>query len=212
VQFTPIAPTLLDVLPLVVVMIAGPQILSAIFLATGQQWQRNSVAFVAGSGLSITLVVTVAYALGIEAVVLDTSNTTLSAIILVVLLVAMVDTYRTRAEAEPPEWMGTLGTATPRFSFRLGFLLLGFFPTNILTSVAVGSYLAATGARWVEALPFVFLTLLVLGTPALVLLAFSERAEAFLPRARNWMETNSWVVTEVVIVFFIGLSLSNLLG
>jgi len=86
------------------------------------------------------------------------------------------------------------------------------FPTNLLTSVAVGSYLAATGAQWVDALPFVFLTLFVLGAPALVLLAFGERAETFLPKARNWMETNSWVVNEVVIVFFIGLSLSNLLG
>ena len=212
-QFTPIiAPSLLEVLPLVVVMVAGPQILSAVFLATSQQWQRNSAAFVAGAGLSITLVITVAYVLGIGAVGQGASNTTLSAIILVLLLVAMVDTYRTREEAEPPEWMGKLGTATPRFSFRLGFLLLGFFPTDILTSVAVGSYLATTGARWVEALPFVFLTLLVLGAPALVLLAFGERAEAFLPKVRTWMHDNSWIVNEAVILLFIGISLSNLLG
>lgn len=193
-------------------MVAGPQILSAVFLATSQQWRRNSAAFVGGAGLSITLIVTVAYVLGIGAVGQGASNTTLSAIILVVLLVAMVHTYRTRETAEPPEWMGKLGTATPRFSFRLGFLLLGFFPTDLLTSVAVGSYLAATGAPWVDGLPFVFATLLVLGAPALVLLAFGDRAEAFLPKARNWMETNAWVVNEVVIVFFIGLSLSNLLG
>jgi hypothetical protein len=188
------------------------KILSAVFLATSQQWRRNSAAFVAGAGLSITFIVTVAYVLAIGAVGQGTSNTTFSAIILVVLLVATVHTYRTREEAEPPEWMGKLGTASPRFSFRLGFLLLGFFPTNLLTSVAVGSYLAATGSRWVDALPFVFATLLVLGAPALVLLTVGERAEAFLPRARNWMETNSWVVNEIVIVFFIGFSLSNLLG
>ncbi len=193
-------------------MVAGPQILSAIFLSTGEDWRRNSAAFVAGAGLSIALVVTIAYVLGIEAIGLGASNTTLNAIILVVLLVAMVDTYRTRHEAEPPEWMGKLGTASPRFSVRLGFLLLGFFPTNLLTSVAVGSYLAATGAPWVDALPFVFLTLLVLALPALVLVAFGERAEAFLPEVRNWMTTNAWVVNEVVIVFFIGLVLSNLLG
>lgn len=211
-QDTPIAPSLLEVLPLVFVMVAGPQILSAIFLSTSDEWRRNSAAFVAGAGLSITFVVTVAYVLGIGAVGQGTSNTTFSAIILVVLLVAMIYTYRTRATAEPPTWMGKLGTATPQFSFRLGFLLLGFFPTNLLTSVAVGSYLAATGSQWVDALSFVFATLLVLGTPALVLLAFGERAEAALPKARNWMETNSWVVNEVVIVFFIGLSLSNLLG
>nr|WP_256397862.1 GAP family protein [Halohasta litorea] len=195
-----------------VVMVAGPQILSAIFLATSQQWRRNSTAFVAGAGLSITLVITVAYILGIGTVGQGGSNTTLSVIILVVLLAAMIDTYRTREEAEPPEWMGKLETASPRFSFRLGFLLLGFFPTDVLTSITVGSYLAATGARWVEALPFVFLTLFVLALPALVLLAFGERAETFLPKTRSWMETNSWIVNEVVIVFFIGLSLSNLLG
>jgi len=193
-------------------MVAGPQILSAIFLSTGEDWRRTSTAFVAGAGLSIPLVVTVAYILGIEAVALGTSNTALSAIILVVLLFAMVDTYRTRHEVEPPAWMGKLGTASPRFSFRLGVLLLGFFPTNLLTSVAVGSYLAATGAPWIDALPFVFLTLLVLALPAVVLLAFGERAERLLPTVRDWMETNSWVVNEIVILFFIGLSLSNLVG
>ena len=211
-QFRPIVPSLLEVLPLVFVMVAGPQILSAIFLATSEEWRRNSAAFVAGAGLSITLVVTVAYALGIGAIGQGTSNTTLSVVILFVLLYAMVDTYRTRHEAEPPAWMGKLGTATPRFSFRLGFLLLGFFPTDILTSVAVGSYLAASGAPWVDALPFVFLTLLVLSAPALVLLAFGERAAEFLPTVRTWMNDNSWIVNEAVILLFVGISLSNLLG
>ena len=193
-------------------MVAGPQILSAIFLATSENWRRNCTAFVAGASLSITLVITVAYVLGIEAIQAGTSNTTLGVIILIVLLFTMVNTYRTRHEAEPPAWIGKLGTATPRFSFRLGFLLLGFFPTNLLTSVAVGSYLAATDAPWVDALPFVFLTLFVLALPGLVLLAFGERAEAILPRARNWMTTNAWIVNEVVLVFFIGLLLSNLLA
>ena len=211
-QYRPIVPSLLEVLPLVFVMVAGPQILSAIFLATSEEWRRNSAAFVAGAGLSITLVVTVAYVLGIGAIGQGASNTTFSVIILLVLLYAMVDTYRTRHEAEPPAWMGKLGTATPRFSFRLGFLLLGFFPTDILTSVAVGSYLAASGAPWVDALPFVFLTLLVLSAPALVLLAFGERAAEFLPTVRTWMNDNSWIVNEAVILLFVGISLSNLLG
>ena len=211
-QCSPIVPSLLEVLPLVFVMIAGPQILSAIFLATSEEWRRNSAAFIAGAGLSITLVISLVYTLGIGARGQGATNTVFSVFILLVLLYAMVDTYRTRHEAEPPEWMGKLGTATPRFSFRLGFLLLGFFPTNILTSIAVGSYLAATGARWIEGLPFVLLTLLVLGTPALVLVAFGERAEAFLPKVRTWMHDNSWIVNEAVILLFIGISLSNLLG
>lgn len=201
-----------EIVPLVFVMVAGPQILTPVFLATTENWRQNSAAYVAGGALSITLVVTVAYVFSAGAVGPGGSNTTLSAIVLVVLLLAMVHTYRSRTESEPPRWMGKLGTATPRFSFKLGFLLMGFFPTDVLTSVAVGSYLAATDAPWTDAVPFISLTLLVLALPSLVLLAFGERAEAALPRARDWIDEHSWIVNELVIVFFIVMSLDNLLG
>jgi small neutral amino acid transporter SnatA (MarC family) len=49
--------TIAKALPLAFVMIAGPQILSAIFLATSEDWRRNSAAFVAGAAVSITIVV-----------------------------------------------------------------------------------------------------------------------------------------------------------
>ena len=48
--------TLANIIPLAFVMIAGPQILSAIFLTTSENWQRNSAAFVGGVALSITTV------------------------------------------------------------------------------------------------------------------------------------------------------------
>src|SRR3954451_8808460 len=54
----------LSLLPMAFVMVAGPQILSAIFLATTENWKRNSALFVLGAGLSITTVVTAAYLLG----------------------------------------------------------------------------------------------------------------------------------------------------
>ncbi|ODR81145.1 hypothetical protein BG842_04775 [Haladaptatus sp. W1] len=204
--------SLLQVLPLAFVMIAGPQFLSAIFLATSENWRRNSAAFVFGAALSITLLVSLTYFLGIGANRQQGSNTALSAIVLVLLLAAMVHTYLTREESEPPKWMGKLTSASPRFSFRLGFLLLGFFPTDIFTSVAVGSYLASNGLPLTDSFGFIVVTLLILAFPSLVLLAFGERAEAFLPKAREWMNGNSWVVSEVVIFLFVGMSLNNLLG
>ncbi|GKZ15760.1 GAP family protein [Haladaptatus sp. T7] len=204
--------SLLQVLPLAFVMIAGPQFLSAIFLATSENWRRNSAAFVFGAALSITLLVSLTYFLGIGANRQQGSNTALSAIVLVLLLAAMVHTYLTREESEPPKWMGKLTSASPRFSFRLGFLLLGFFPTDILTSVAVGSYLASNGLPLTDSFGFIVVTLLILAFPSLVLLAFGKRAEAFLPKAREWMNDNSWVVSEVVILLFVGMSLNNLLG
>jgi hypothetical protein len=93
------------------------------------------------------------------------------------------DQCRTDEEAEPPKWMGRLQTASPRFSFRLGFLLLGVFPTDILTSWAVGTYLSTHDDPWWQLLPFLLLTLLLLALPALLLLLFGQRAQAFLPKA-----------------------------
>jgi hypothetical protein len=142
------------------VMIAGPQILSAIFLATSKNWQRNTAAYLAGAALSITLIVSIAYLASSGAPRQGGSNDTVNVIILVLLLAAMVHVFLTRKTAEPPKWMGRLQTASPRFSFRLGFLLLGVFPTDILTSVAVGSYLASHGDPWWHLLPFLGLTLL----------------------------------------------------
>ena len=99
--------------------------------------------------------------------------------------------------------MGKLQTATPRFTFTLGFLLLGFFPSDLICSVVVGTHLANHGDPWWHALPFVLLTLLLLALPALLVLALGQRAERALPKIRDWMDENSWIVSEIVLVFFI---------
>jgi hypothetical protein len=197
-------------LPMAFVMVAGPQILSAVFLATSEDWRRNSIAFMAGATVSITAVVTAAYLLGDGASRAGASDTTLYVVVLVLLVAAMIHAYVKRHETQPPKWMGRLQTASPGFSFKLGLLLLGIFPTDILTSVAVGTYLAAHDEPWWQGLPFVGLTLLILAIPALLLLGFGPRAQAFLPKAREWMTTNSWIVNEIVLVFFVALTISNL--
>jgi Sap, sulfolipid-1-addressing protein len=200
------------VLPLCFVMIAGPQILSAIFLATSENWRRNSAAYVLGASLSITIIVTIAFFVGDSLKQGGTSDTTIYWIVLVLLVAAAIRTYIKREESEPPKWMGKLQTATPGFSFKLGFLLLGVFPTDILTSFAVGSYLAAHGDPWWHLLPFLALTLFLLALPSLMLVLFGERAQRFMPKARQWMNDNSWVVNEIVLALFIALTINSIAG
>ena len=83
--------------------------------------------------------------------------------------------------------MGKLETATPRFGFTLGFLLLGFFPSDLICSIVIGTHLANHSDPWWHALPFVFLTLFLLGLPALMASALGQRAETVLPKIRDWM-------------------------
>jgi Sap, sulfolipid-1-addressing protein len=206
---------LLTILPLAFVMVAGPQIISAVFLATSRQWLRNSAAYIAGAALSITLVVTIAY----FASTLVTSTAApsqqrpvrqaIDVAVIVLLVVLMVYVFLNRKKAEPPRWMGRLETATPRLSFTMGFLLLGFFPTDVVTSVTVGAHLAARNAPWWYAVPFILVTLLFLAAPSLLTLALGNRAREFLPKARDWMNRNSWIVSEIVIVFFLAVTISG---
>ena len=124
----------------------------------------------------------------------------------------MAHTFRTRKTAEPPEWMGKLQTATPKFAFRLGIALLGVFPSDLITSLSVGAFLAAQGDPWWYYLAFLALTLLFLALPALLLVIMGKRAEAVLPKARDWMNENSWIVNELVLLLFVGIVISNIAG
>jgi cytochrome c biogenesis protein CcdA len=209
---------LLPVLPLIAVMVAGPQIVSAIFLATSEHWARNSAAFIGGAALSITLVTTIAFviarlaggAAGGASHSLVRDGIDIAVVILLVILAAMV--LRRRGRSQPPRWMGRLQTATALLSFTLGFLLLGVFPSDVITSIAVGTRIAAHGGPWWHTSVFVLFTLLLLAMPVLLTAAAGQRAVEILPKVRDWMNRNSWVVSEAVIIFFLALTIAGLAG
>jgi hypothetical protein len=56
----------------------------------------------------------------------------------------------------------------------------------------------------------VLVTLLLVGLPLLDLLLLGKRGEDLLPKVRDWMTNNSWVISEIVLVFFLALTISSL--
>jgi hypothetical protein len=86
------------------------------------------------------------------------------------------------------------------------------FPTDIVTSVTVGARLAGEGDPWWHSLGFIALTLLLLALPMILVLLLGERAQTFLPKVRDWMNANSWIISELVIALFIALTISNIAG
>lgn len=69
--------------------------------------------------------------------------------------------------------------------------------------MAVATTLRSEGVPLTDAAGFLLVTLLLLATPSLTILALGERVERFLPRARDWMTDNAWVVNEFVIGVFL---------
>jgi succinate dehydrogenase hydrophobic anchor subunit len=64
--------------------------------------------------------------------------------------------------------------------------------------------------RLATATPGFFLTVLLVAIPLLILLLMGRRAEGILPKTRQWMNVNSWVVSELVIAFFLVVTISGL--
>jgi hypothetical protein len=207
-----------QILPLAFVMIAGPQMVSAFFLATSEGWGRNSLAYVTGAALSITTVVTIAWlvAHGAKSAASSDSSGTVDRIIdwviLALILFLIVRVWLTRHTSKPPKWMAKLQTATPKFAFLLGMALLGVFPTDIASATAAGLHVARHGDPWWQVLPFVGLTLLFLALPSLTVVVLGKRAAEILPKIRDWMNQNAWVINLVVLVFFAVLTINSLLG
>jgi hypothetical protein len=48
--------------------------------------------------------------------------------------------------------------------------------------------------------------------PMLLVLTMGKRAEAFLPKVRDWMNSHSWVVSEAVITIFVVIEINSLAG
>jgi hypothetical protein len=82
------------------------------------------------------------------------------------------------------------------------------FPSDLVILVTVGINLAQQNASLVGALPFVAATILIAALPVLAYLLFRRRAQRVMPKVRDWMNTNSWLVNIIVYIVFILLILS----
>jgi hypothetical protein len=128
--------------------------------------------------------------------------------LLVGLLVFLaIKSYVRRETTEPPRWLGTLQNAKPSTAFKTGLLLLSVFPSDFVILVTVGINLAQNNASLVAAVPFIAATVFIAALPVLSYLLFRRRAQRVMPKVRDWMNANSWLVNIIVYIIFIVLLL-----
>jgi hypothetical protein len=206
----------LAILPLAITMNAGPQIMSAIIFVTARKPLKLSAYFLVGVVIALTVGVTITYtlatALGNSISLGDSSDGgslgNLIQYLLVGLLVFLsIKNYVGRETIEPPRWLGALQNAGPRTAFTTGLLLLSVFPSDFVILVTVGVNLAQNNASLLAAVPFIAATVFIAALPVLSYLLFHRRAVRVMPKVRNWMNTNSWLVNIIVYVIFIVLIL-----
>ena len=207
----------LALLPLAVVMIAGTQLVAAVFFASSDRPRAASLAYLAGAAIVVGGGTTLAWsAIRLFKIRFSTGGgrsgveRNIDWLVLVLLVVLAVVVYL-RRHRDPPRWMGRLQHASPGYAFRIGLLLFVAMPTDGLTMIAVGAAAARHDQAWWHLLPFVLLTLTLLALPLLALLLLGHRAAVMLPRVRTWADTHSWIVSEVVVAIFFVITVFDLL-
>jgi MYXO-CTERM domain-containing protein len=198
-----------------VVMISGPQIVSAVFFAISTRWRANTAAYLAGALIAVCALGAIAYLLIKQVHTSGHAHTGTSRDVdigmLALLALLALSVFRRRGQSEPPKWMGELTDAKPRFAFTLGVLLFLLFPGDIIATAICAARVVRDGGQLLDLAPFVALTIALLSIPALITLLLGRRAAEILPKVRDWMTGNSWIVSEIVIGFFFVLTLSNVL-
>ena len=206
----------LDVLPLAITMMVGPQIMSAIIFLTTPKPLKTSGAFDLGVAIATTVGVLIALALtsllGNGVSLGDPSNEGSTGSIIQYLLVGALvalamRNYLGRETVEPPRWLGTLMSADPKQALKTGLLVILLMPSDIIIMLTVGVNLAQNNLGLVAALPFIGATVLVAALPLMLYLLFHRRAQRLMPKVRDWMSSNSWLVNIIACVVFIVLIL-----
>ena len=207
----------LAVIPLAITMNAGPQIMSALIFVTANKPLKLSAYFLGGVVIAVTVGVTVTYTLanllGNSVSLGDSSDSGSLGNIIQYLLVGLliflsIKSYVGRETSEPPRWLGAMQNAKPKTAFMAGLLLLSVFPSDFVILVTVGVNLAQHDASLLAAVPFMDATVFIAALPALSYLLFRHRAARVMPKVRDWMNTNSWLVNIIVYVIFIVLILA----
>lgn len=204
-----------QIVPLAITMMAGPQIMTAIILVTHPAAVRVSIAFLIGVAVAATSGTSLAFLLaGVVPGDLGQSSDrgsagTIIQLVLVALLVLLaIRTYVRRETIEPPKWLGGLLQATPIKAFIIALVLIFLMPTDIASMLTVGVNLEQNNQSLAAAIPFLALTLLIAALPLLTFLVLGERARTAMPKVRDWMTANSWLVNIIVLGIFIFLILS----
>jgi hypothetical protein len=191
--------------------------MSALIFVTANKPLKLSAYFLGGVVIAVTVGVTVTYTLanvlGNSVSLGDPSNSGSLGNIIQYLLVGLliflsIKSYVGRETSEPPRWLGALQNAKPRTAFMAGLLLLSVFPSDFVILVTVGVNLVQNDASLLAAVPFMAATVFIAALPALSYLLFRHRAKRAMPKVRDWMNANSWLVNIIVYVIFIVLILA----
>ena len=205
-----------DILPFAVIVMVSPiNIVAAILLLFSRRPVTNAswylVGFVAGVAGVVTILITVADAIGLSS---ESDRSRAASWLLVALgaylLVVALRKFRTRPgpddEPELPKWMDGIAGFSPSRSLAVGAGIGAGNPKNI--AVGLGAAVAVSSAglsvtdQVVTVAIYVVLASLGVAAPIMTMLVLGDRAPAVLEDWKAWLTRNNAAMMAVIFLFF----------
>lgn len=195
---------ILTIAPLAVVMVTGPQILTAMIFATKPNRVSLTLRYLLGAVIGMLAVIGIAFFTGFTISNSFTLPGVIKWTVIALLALAMVTTLLgQRGNTEEAASETTKRQPNP---IILGMFLLGVFPTDLLTNLAVGASLSERDQPIGYLILFLAITLAFLLIPLGVVAVMGSRADTVLAAISRFIRRYSWVLTEIIclslIVFF----------
>lgn len=193
-----IVEAIIRIIPMAVVMVTGPQIVTAVVLVALPDRGKQTARFIAGGMLGICLVVGITYATGF------TLSSSLQLpdlakwVISLALAGAMVSAFARRNRTQQDS-----SGSRRRGSFLAGLFLMSLFPTDLLTNVGVAATLNDVDKPLVGFALFLGVTVLFLAIPFLLVTILGQRADPILEAFRELIAKYSWILTEIICLALI---------
>jgi threonine/homoserine/homoserine lactone efflux protein len=191
------------------VAISPVPIIALILMLFSKSAAVNSLAFLFGWLLGLTVVSIIVLAIGLEGSDGDSSSGGIAKVVIGALFVLLgIKQWRDRPSAgeEPrmPKWMASVDSFTPPKAFGLAILLSSVNPKNlgltIAAAAAIGSVGLDTGEEAVVVTVYVVLASITLIVPVVGFLAAREKMTPVLDTMKSWLMTNNATVMAVLFI------------
>jgi hypothetical protein len=192
------------------VAISPVPVIAVILMLFSSRATANSLSFLAGWLIGLSVVGLVVLAIGVEASTSgDANGGGAIKIVIGALFVGLgVKQWSGRPrgdeEAEMPGWMATIDDFTAVKSFGLAFLLSAVNPKNLGLTIAavasIGAHGLETGEEIGVVAVFVVLASLTVAVPVIGNLILGSKAEHALTEMKDWLVANNNTVMAVLFV------------
>ncbi len=201
-----------EVLPVAVAVAVSPvPVIAVVLMLVTPEARTNSVAFLLGWLLGLTVVGSIVLIAG-DVASDDSGESTVSGVVKLVFgllfLVLAVRSWRSRPKAgedpEMPGWMAAIDGFGAGKSAGIAALLSGLNPKNLALTAAGAATIAAAGLTTGEQIGafavFVAIGSVTVAAPVLVYLIMGDRVQGGLNSLKEWLLANNNTVTAVLFV------------